>query len=80
MLKSQPEKRLCEEVSQVLDRYASYELKRTSFQWVRFYCAEVLLALEYLHSCGFIYRLFTNPSFSFASVRYNPFSPIATPF
>ncbi len=27
-------------------------------QWVRFYCAEVLLALEYLHSCGFIYRSF----------------------
>eukprot|EP00291_Cryptomonas_curvata_P009697 CAMPEP_0172178834 /NCGR_PEP_ID=MMETSP1050-20130122/16265_1 /TAXON_ID=233186 /ORGANISM="Cryptomonas curvata, Strain CCAP979/52" /LENGTH=255 /DNA_ID=CAMNT_0012851615 /DNA_START=361 /DNA_END=1124 /DNA_ORIENTATION=+ len=30
--------------------------KRLSEECVRFYCAEVLLALEYLHSCGFIYR------------------------
>jgi hypothetical protein len=27
-------------------------------EWVRFYAAEVLLALEYLHRCGFIYRCF----------------------
>mmetsp|Transcript_25638 Transcript_25638/g.64629 ORF Transcript_25638/g.64629 Transcript_25638/m.64629 type:complete len:522 (+) Transcript_25638:64-1629(+) len=30
--------------------------RRIPEEWVRFYAAEVLLALEYLHNCGFIYR------------------------
>jgi serine/threonine protein kinase len=30
--------------------------RRIPEDWVRFYAAEVLLALEYLHNCGFIYR------------------------
>lgn len=30
--------------------------RRIPEDWVRFYAAEVLLALEYLHQCGFIYR------------------------
>ena len=37
-------------------RRASRASRRARRQWVKFYGAEVLLALEYLHSCGFIYR------------------------